>query len=241
MILSPERAGRLKGPRRGLLLVLVVWCVVMSGGAVEADSEIFVCPDGNGKKHFTNTPESSACVPFRSTKSVSLPSLQNWNGTAQSKWGPAKQGVTYEREIHHFADRYQIDPNLIKAVIRAESAFNSHAVSRRGAQGLMQLMPDTARELKVADPFNPRQNIEGGTRYLRTLLDMFDGNVVLALAAYNAGPTLVKKIRKVPSIQETRVYVKRVLAYYEGYGNGGRFADSFDRSLINLRTLVMVQ
>jgi soluble lytic murein transglycosylase-like protein len=106
---------------------------------------------------------------------------------------------------------------LIKAIIKAESGFDRYAVSSRGAQGLMQLMPATAKELKVFDPFNPEQNIDGGVRYLRSLLKMFNGNLVLSLAAYNAGPTLVKKTGGVPRINETRRYIKKVLAYYDQF------------------------
>jgi len=202
--------GERRGSRLGRLLAVLLLSIFTTGATVQASGGIFVCPDGKGNKHFTN------------------------------KWGAAKNTFAYDREINRCAARYRLDPNLVRAVIRAESDFNRHAVSRRGAQGLMQLMPATARELRVADPFNARQNIDGGTRYLRTLLDMFDGNMTLALAAYNAGPTLVRKIRKVPSFPETVLYVKRVLSFYEDYGDR-RIADAFDRAQINVRGLVTVQ
>jgi soluble lytic murein transglycosylase-like protein len=218
------------------LLVLAVVCIPEARAA----GGIFVCPDGRGGKHFTNTPESTSCKPFRGGRTVSFSSVNPWSGGKALRRSGGRSSLAYDREITSCADRYRMDPNLIKAVIRAESSFNRHAVSRKGAQGLMQLMPETARELKVSDPFDARENIEGGTRYLRSLLDMFDGDLALALAAYNAGPTLVKKIRRVPSIPETRRYVKRVLAYYEGY-NGGRIADAYDRSQIKVRGLVTVQ
>ncbi len=238
---GPRHTARSGGMSHRVLPVLLALLVLTGPGGVFAGSNIYVCPDGKGRKHFTNTPDSTSCVPFRTGKPVSFTSFDT---SSKPAW-PSRSGVgnpfAYDREINYFAERYRIDANLIKAVIRAESDFNRHAVSRKGAQGLMQLMPDTARELRVTDPFNPRQNIDGGTRYLRTLLDMFDGDVVLALAAYNAGPTLVRKVRRVPFIPETRHYVKKVLAYYEGYGNG-RLADaSSDRSLINVRNLVTVQ
>jgi soluble lytic murein transglycosylase-like protein len=123
----------------------------------------------------------------------------------------------YDREIRSIARRYKIDPSLIKAIIHTESAFNHKAVSKSGAQGLMQLMPDTAREMDVADPFNPRENIDGGTRYFRQILNDFDGNLILSLAAYNAGPGLVRRTGGVPQIPETRRYVNKVLKQYKVY------------------------
>jgi soluble lytic murein transglycosylase len=110
-----------------------------------------------------------------------------------------------------------MDFALIKAVIKAESAFNPRAVSRKGAQGLMQLMPDTARDLLVDDPFDPYDNLRGGVRYLRQMLDTFGGDVTLALAAYNAGPGAVQSSNAVPPYPETRTYVRRVMQYHREY------------------------
>jgi soluble lytic murein transglycosylase-like protein len=118
--------------------------------------------------------------------------------------------IAYDAAIAEAADRYQLDPNLIRAIIRAESAFNPFAVSSAGALGLMQLMPDRAVELNVLDPFDPRQNILGGAQYLRDLLDMHHGNVNLAVASYNAGPGAVARYRGIPPYRETRNYVKTV-------------------------------
>ncbi len=117
----------------------------------------------------------------------------------------------YTRHINHFANQYGVDPKLVRAVIATESCFNPRAVSRVGAQGLMQLMPETARLLGVKDPFDPRQNIAGGVRYLRMMLDEFDGDFELALAAYNAGPEAVKKYKGIPPYRETRNYVRKIL------------------------------
>lgn len=122
-----------------------------------------------------------------------------------------------EGTIAHHSRQHQLDPALISAIIKAESDFDPDAISRAGAIGLMQLMPATAIRLDVRDPFNPEQNIAGGARYLRYLLDRFHGNLPLALAAYNAGATRVEHYNTLPPIHETRRYVKKVLRFYRQY------------------------
>ena len=117
--------------------------------------------------------------------------------------------------IQTAATEHGVDPFLIKAIIKAESNFDPTAVSPKGAQGLMQLMPATARDLQVADPFDPQDNITGGTKYLRSLLDSYGEDVTLSLAAYNAGPGNVKNT--IPNIPETREYVAKVLGNYQSY------------------------
>ena len=117
--------------------------------------------------------------------------------------------------IHVAATEHGIDPLLIKAIIKAESNFDPAAVSPKGAQGLMQLMPATAKDLQVADPFDPLENIVGGTKYLRSLLDSYGWDVELSLAAYNAGPGNVKNA--IPNFPETRTYVAKVLDNYQSY------------------------
>jgi soluble lytic murein transglycosylase-like protein len=126
---------------------------------------------------------------------------------------PVPATIAYNDAISEAAARYGLDPNLIRAIIRAESAFNPFAVSDAGAQGLMQLMPDVAEELALADPFNPRQNILAGSKYLKGLLDRHHGNIDLAVASYNAGPEAVKRYRGVPPYRETRNYVKTVKTF----------------------------
>ncbi len=117
--------------------------------------------------------------------------------------------------IRPVATRYGLDPELVAAVIWTESSGDPNAVSSRGAKGLMQLMPETARELGVTQVLDPKQNVEGGVRYLRTMLDSHGGDLSLALAAYNAGPTAVKKYGGVPPYRETEDYVRKVLQLYE--------------------------
>jgi soluble lytic murein transglycosylase-like protein len=118
--------------------------------------------------------------------------------------------------IQDAALRYGLDPDLVAAVIRTESGFRAHAVSPKGAMGLMQLMPSTARLLGVEDVFDGRENIFGGCRYLRSLIDQFDGDLKLALAAYNAGPEAVSRHNGIPPYRETQNYVRQVLALYNG-------------------------
>jgi soluble lytic murein transglycosylase-like protein len=118
------------------------------------------------------------------------------------------------------ANRYRLDPALIKAVIKAESGYNPHAVSGKGAQGLMQLMPSTARALGLEDMLDPEGNIEAGSKHLRHLLDLFQGDIRLSVAAYNAGLSRVRMYNDIPPIRETREYVEKVLGYYSDYRQG---------------------
>ncbi len=133
----------------------------------------------------------------------------------KSKIDLKSQSTNVEEIIETYANKYNIDGDFIKAIIKQESNFNSDATSKKGAMGLMQLMPKTAESLGVVDAYNPNQNIEGGVKYLRGLLDRFDNNNELALAAYNAGPTAVKKYGGVPPYKETQNYVNSIMSAYE--------------------------
>ncbi len=123
----------------------------------------------------------------------------------------------YEDTINAAARKYRVDPALVRAVIHAESAFRPGAISKKGALGLMQLMPATARDMDVADAMEPQDNIFGGVRYLAWLLEQHNGNTTLATAAYNAGPGAVERHRGIPPYEETRTYVKRVKLLHERY------------------------
>jgi len=123
----------------------------------------------------------------------------------------------YDKLISEYANKYGMEFAIIKAIIRAESGFNPKAVSRKGARGLMQLMPETAQRLNVSNSFDPRENIDGGVRHFKYLLSLFNNDLSLSLAAYNAGENLVYELRSIPPYRETVDYVRRVLSYYQAY------------------------
>jgi hypothetical protein len=133
-----------------------------------------------------------------------------------------KKELLFGSIIQRAADRHQVDSALVKAIIMAESGYNPKAISKRGAKGLMQLMPKTAESLGVEDSFNPEDNIHAGVGYFKTLLKRFDGDITLALAAYNAGSRKVIKYQGVPPFKATEYYIKKVLKYYQIYREQAR-------------------
>ena len=200
-------------------LVVFTALILFSSFPPKVQAEMYVCVDAAGKTSYTNMNTSSNCRPLRDKVSIiKRPGIQrrSWKTTTLRSRLQANSS-SYDHYISRSSKRYDVDPFLIKAVIKTESDFDCYALSKAGAQGLMQLMPGTAKELKVRNPFNPYENIDGGTRYLRNMLDTFNGNLPLSLAAYNAGPTLVKRLQRIPRIPETRRYVKKVPRYYKSY------------------------
>ena len=169
-------------------------------------ADIYKYVDEEGVIHFTNVPTDGKFKLFYREKPVHF----------QSELG--LQLEKYDHLIFKASEKYNVNYNLIKAVIKAESNFNPQAVSRAGARGLMQLMPKTAYAYQVQDSFEPESNIEAGVRYLRYLLNLFQGNLHLALAGYNAGENAVIKNKGIPPYPETRTYVQRVLRFYQEYG-----------------------
>jgi soluble lytic murein transglycosylase len=163
-------------------------------------ADIYKYIDSNGVLHFTNMPTSSGYELY-----IKEHPEQDLEPDVQDK---------YDRLIQVASEKHGIDFFLVKAMIKAESDFNPWAVSKKGAMGLMQIMPFNFNTLKISDPFDPWENIRGGTRYLKYLMNRFDGKLPLALAAYNAGPGVVDRYRRIPPYTETENYVKKVMKFY---------------------------
>lgn len=179
------------------LLSILIIAVLQSFSESRAAMYSFV--DEYGRLHFTNVPADP--------RYKEIPAFEKIRKVAEQ--------VRYSSFINTAAQRYKLAPELIQAIIKVESSFNPFAISEKGAMGLMQLMPQTAREMKVAAPFEAEENIMGGSRYLRKMLDLFNGDLRLGLAAYNAGPNRVlENGHRVPKIPETEQYVQKVLHEY---------------------------
>jgi soluble lytic murein transglycosylase-like protein len=153
-------------------------------------------------------------------RSIYLPAEQTFLGRKHEAMSLDRDGA--EALVKEAAERHRMNPDLIRAVIQTESGWNAGAVSRKGAVGLMQLIPTTAQRFGVKDMFSPKQNVDAGVRYLKTLLERYNGNLELALAAYNAGEGAVDRARGVPSFRETRNYVQRVQSLF-GSGREGAY------------------
>jgi len=197
-------------------------------------------PANSGRETSTSPLPANSVKARRSYNTAVLAELHRLQGTAGSSGTPGNNETAPDRPIsqpwtaagpmeidkavEQAAARHHVDPNLVRAIIKVESNFNSRAVSRKGAMGLMQLMPDTARRLNVNNPFDPRENVDAGVRHLRTLLDNYGGDLKLSLAAYNAGETAVARSNGVPKIAETQNYVKQITRSYLGgtFSEGSR-------------------
>jgi len=177
-------------------------------------ADIYKYEDSEGVVHFTDAPTDRRFKIFMRDIQKDKRLRTNF-GLSRISRNPAE----FDKIINSCSSEFGVDRSLVKAVIHAESGYNPNAVSSKGAAGLMQLMPATAQDLRVADSFNPSDNIRGGVRYLRFLLDTFKGDVTLALAAYNAGLGNVAKHGGIPPYEETRNYVSKVLSYQRNYAS----------------------
>lgn len=177
--------------------------LIAAVSSVHADIYMYI--DANGVMHFTNTPTSNEHdyrVYLKERSSVS---------------GRFYSTNKYDHFISDAAEQTGVDSHLLKAMIKAESDFDPQAVSRKGAMGLMQIMPENFKMLDLENPFDPLENIKAGARYFQQLYKRFNGQLALSLAAYNAGPTAVDYYKSIPPYQETEEYVRRVLRYYRTF------------------------
>ena len=186
--------------RRAVLPWLLL-LVLLGAIATPALADIYRYVDEDGVIHFSNVPTH-----YRFRLYIS-----------ETKLDYRAYFDRYDRIITRAARKHGVDNTLVKAVIRAESDFDRNAVSNKGAQGLMQLMPETAKDLAVKDSFDPHENINAGVRYLKRQLNNFENNVPLALAAYNAGENAVRRYGRIPPYKETRTFVDRVLRYWDEF------------------------
>ncbi len=185
-----------------LFLALVVSSVV----SIPVQADIYRYIDEDGVMHFTNVPTSSI-EKYRVFLKEKPRVIQRYSSEK------------YDELISHASERYGVSFPLLKAIIKAESDFDPYAVSKKGATGLMQIMPQNFEPLGIEDPFDPWQNINAGARYFKQMYDRFKGKLSLSLAAYNAVPTAVDRYKTIPPYEETEEYVRRVMKYYYNYKN----------------------
>jgi soluble lytic murein transglycosylase-like protein len=194
-----------------MMKIAVIFLALFISKEVIAD--IYKYTDNVGRVYYTDEPRNSLYKRIIKTKAFRYSGSSNYTGKVNAFSGANKKRFT--DLIEQAANRHQVDAKLVHAVIQTESAYNSTAQSPKGAVGLMQLMPDTARRFGVTDRNDPDQNVDGGTRYLKYLINLFNPNIDLAVAAYNAGENAVIRYNNsIPPYPETQNYVKQVLALY---------------------------
>jgi soluble lytic murein transglycosylase-like protein len=181
-------------------------------------AQIATTTDASGRRFFVNAEPPVKLAPSKPRTTIYMPGELSFMGENRPAVSIDRDGV--EKLVREAAERHQVDPALVRAVIETESNWNPTAISRKGALGLMQLIPTTAQRFGANDAFSPKQNVEAGVSYLKTLLERYNGNLDLALAAYNAGEGAVDRAHGVPSYRETRNYVQRVQEAYFRPGSG---------------------
>jgi soluble lytic murein transglycosylase-like protein len=208
-------------------LSVTLFVGVVGFSAVPTQAQIASSIEADGRKLFINAePLTQPSLSSAKRTHIYLQRSGVLSGAPRPAVSVDRDGV--EKLVREAADRHHVDPALVRAVIETESNWNPIALSNKGAGGLMQLIPTTARRFGVNDVFNPQQNIDGGVHYLKTLLERYNGNMDLALAAYNAGEGAVDRAHGVPAFAETRSYVQKVQAAYYRPGSG-RSGDAFVR------------
>jgi soluble lytic murein transglycosylase-like protein len=200
-----------------MLRLAVFMTTLFAASSIAANAKIYTYMDAQGSRHYTDVPDNN-----RYRLLVLSPRDRTASGDRYDAQVLARASQ-YDSIIEHAAIAAAVEPNLLRAVIVVESGFNSHAVSKRGAVGLMQLMPATASRFGVSNPYDARQNVHAGARYLKFLIDRFGHDIRLALAAYNAGEEAVNRNGgQIPPFSETRAYVPRVLRIYKMLGEQAR-------------------
>ena len=186
------------------LISAAMLSIGLSVAPTPASADVYYYKDSQGVLTFTNVPNHGG-----------------YRRMIRDNKEPSTVNGSYEELILAASGRHNVNADLIRAVIKAESDFRSNARSQKGAIGLMQLMPETARLHNVADAYDPSENVEGGVRHLKMLLERYQGNFQLSLAAYNAGSAAVEKHGGIPPFAETKEYIRRVLRYYDSYRGSG--------------------
>jgi len=198
VFLRPTIIQLTKFKLRSMGIFIAVLFISAAAPSVQADIYMFI--DSQGVLHFTNAPTSS-----------------QYRLYIKERPKPAEVTKKYDDIIQEASNTFGLSFSLLKAMIRVESNFDSRAISKKGALGLMQIMPQNLQAFNIRDPYDPKDNIMGGASYFKSLMERFEGKLPLALAAYNAGPTIVDKYRKIPPIKETKDYVKKVMKYFYLY------------------------
>jgi len=213
------------------LLLLTATLLFGAFSADSAEAQIAKVASDDGRLLFVNAePPAALKLSTRKPRGIFLPAQVSFTGGSRPAVDLDRDGA--EKMVMEAAERHSVDPALIRAVIETESNWNAGAISRKGAVGLMQLIPTTAQRFGVNDLYSPQQNVDAGVRYLKTLLERYNGNLEMALAAYNAGEGAVDRAHGIPRFRETRDYVQRVQSAYFRPGSG-----RLDGTFVNPRAI----